>query len=201
MIVTILTKVNRKNCGFNPGRKSDKAELENGTLLQTASAIGKKEHVRLLLDFGWEFKLLRKRKTTFQAVPDICLFPQIINLKNPKCIIFQHKLPCDKICNVFHDFVDIFVVVLMASLMFLLESLWKKSAPSSVAAVVVTNISGVFRVIKVSKKCQKSLFSPLQPKPSLTSWFIALQVLCVKRTLLYVKRNLQCSLGHKYLLN
>ena len=52
MIVTILTKVNRKNCGFNPGRKSDKAELENGTLLQTASAIGKKEHVRLLLDFG-----------------------------------------------------------------------------------------------------------------------------------------------------
>ena len=49
---TIFTKVNRKDCGLKSGRKSDKSELENGTLLQTASAIGKKEHVRLLLDYG-----------------------------------------------------------------------------------------------------------------------------------------------------
>ena len=49
-----LAKVNRKDCSFKSGRKSDKSEnAENGTLLQTASAMGKKEHVRLLLDYGW----------------------------------------------------------------------------------------------------------------------------------------------------
>ena len=48
----ILTKVNRKDCGFKSGQKCKKGEVENGTLLQTAAAIGKKEHVRLLLDHG-----------------------------------------------------------------------------------------------------------------------------------------------------
>ena len=52
--IIIVAKVNRKDCSFKSGRKSDKSEnAENGTLLQTASAIGKKEHVRLLLDYGW----------------------------------------------------------------------------------------------------------------------------------------------------
>ena len=55
----IFTKVNRKDCGLKSGRKSDKSELENGTLLQTASAIGKKEHVRLLLDYGWVSNICR----------------------------------------------------------------------------------------------------------------------------------------------
>ena len=55
----IFTKVNRKDCGLKSGRKSDKSELENGTLLQTASAIGKKEHVRLLLDYGWDSNICR----------------------------------------------------------------------------------------------------------------------------------------------
>ena len=54
----------------------------------------------------------------------------------------------------------------------------EKSAPASVATVVVTNISGVVRVIKVSKKCQKNLFFSTATKA--LSYFL---IYCVASTL------------------